>query len=76
MSAAKDESRSTAKLGNDRPCQECSNYYSGKLGGMNVGVPFCKGDPDGRKYDWNFARRNENLCGSSGRWASFPNDGV
>ena len=56
-----------------KPCQDCTHYYSGSIGEMHVGMPCCKGDPEGRKYDWNWARRNDNLCGSMGAWASFPN---
>lgn len=51
-----------------KPCQECAHYYSGSIGGMQVGMPACKGDPEGRKYDWHWARRNEILCGSGGNW--------
>lgn len=46
---------------------------SGSIGGMHVGMPCCKGGPEGRKYGWHWSRRNEKLCESMGAWASFPN---
>ena len=53
------------------PCQNCKHFYGGSIGGMHVGMPACNGSPNGRKYDFHWARRNDNLCGPEGKWAEF-----
>lgn len=50
------------------PCEECAHYHPGQVGGLQVGVRTCRGDPLGRKHGPDYARRMDKLCGPGGKW--------
>ena len=56
-----------------KSCRECENFVSSKIGGLSVGVDRCKGSPDGRWFDWHYARHSETKCGAGAKWGKFTN---
>ena len=55
-----------------KSCKECDNFVSSRHGGLIVGMDRCKGSPDGRWFDWHYARHSETKCGAFAAWGKFP----